>query len=71
MKKKPLDGIRVIELSTFLAVPTCGRILGMLGADVIKIEPVEGEFFRIEAPIFDAGIPCTNEENPIYLNANA
>jgi crotonobetainyl-CoA:carnitine CoA-transferase CaiB-like acyl-CoA transferase len=71
MKKKPLDGIRVIELSTFLAVPTCGRILGMLGADVIKIEPVEGEFFRIEAPIFDAGIPCINEENPIYLNANA
>jgi len=71
MKKNPLDGIRVIDLSTFLAVPTCGRILGMLDADVIKIEPVECEFFRIEAPIFDAGIPCTNEENPIYLNANA
>jgi formyl-CoA transferase len=35
----PLDGLRVIELGTLLAGPFAGRLLGDMGADVIKVEP--------------------------------
>lgn len=71
MDNKPLKGIRVVELSTFMAMPQCGRILSMLGADVIKIEPVTPEFFREGGRALDPDIPCTEEENPVYLNVNA
>jgi formyl-CoA transferase len=35
----PLDGIRVIELGTLIAGPFAGRLLGDMGAEVIKVEP--------------------------------
>ena len=43
MAKGPLDGIKVIEISTFQQGPVAGMRLGDLGADVIKIEPKEGD----------------------------
>jgi crotonobetainyl-CoA:carnitine CoA-transferase CaiB-like acyl-CoA transferase len=43
MPKGPLSGIRVIEISTFQQGPVAGMRLGDLGADVIKIEPKDGD----------------------------
>lgn len=42
----PLDGIRMIEFTHMVMGPTCGMILADLGAEVIKIEPLEGDNTR-------------------------
>lgn len=47
----PLDGIRVLDLSRFIAGPYCAMILGDMGAEVLKIEkPVTGEPARNYQP---------------------
>lgn len=44
--QKILEGIKVVELGTHVAVPYCARELGDMGAEVIKIEPPTGESYR-------------------------
>lgn len=44
--RRPLDGIRVIELGQLIAGPFTGCILAYFGAEVIKIEPPEGDPIR-------------------------
>ena len=43
---KPLDGIRVIEVDSWMAAPSAGAILADLGADVVKVEPLGGDAMR-------------------------
>ncbi|HEX6703274.1 MAG TPA: CaiB/BaiF CoA-transferase family protein [Albitalea sp.] len=42
----PLAGIRVVEFTHMVMGPTCGMILGDLGAEVIKVEPITGDNTR-------------------------
>jgi crotonobetainyl-CoA:carnitine CoA-transferase CaiB-like acyl-CoA transferase len=43
---KPLEGVRVVEMSHMIMGPSCGMFLGFLGAEVIKVEPPEGDKTR-------------------------
>lgn len=67
----PLEGIKVLDLSNFLAASTAGRIMAEWGAQVIKIEPPGGDTYRNNGPYM--GIPIYGrgvEGNPSYDNEN-
>ena len=42
----PLQGMKIVELGHYIAAPFCTRLLADLGAEVIKVEPPEGDPFR-------------------------
>ena len=46
MSSLPLHGIRVVEFCHVVMGPTCGLVLADLGAEVIKVEPLEGDHTR-------------------------
>lgn len=49
----PLEGIRVIDLSRYIAGPLCAQLLGDMGAEVIKVESPQGDEARLSFPRYE------------------
>jgi crotonobetainyl-CoA:carnitine CoA-transferase CaiB-like acyl-CoA transferase len=62
---RPLDGTNVVDVTSSLAGPTATQLLAVLGADVVKVEPLGGDHARAWGPPFLEG------EGAMFLAANA
>lgn len=62
-ERKPLDGIRVFDMTRVLAGPYCTALLADLGAEVIKLEPITGDEYRHVGPFQDG-------ESALFLLTN-
>lgn len=51
----PLAGLRIVEVSSFVATPLCGLTLAQLGAEVIRVEPLVGGPDRTRWPLTEDG----------------
>ncbi|MEG1512257.1 MAG: CoA transferase [Raoultibacter sp.] len=65
---KPLEGIKVVDLTSYLAAPTTGRVLAEWGADVVKVESFGGDPARRQGGVFN--MPFSDDENLAFDFAN-
>lgn len=65
----PLKGIKVVDLTYYVAGPGAAKILSDWGADVIKVEPPKGEPGRMTGVTL--GVPSEDEFNPYFGTYNA
>lgn len=61
---RPLEGIKVLDLTTFVAAPVCARLMADLGAEVLKVEHPNGDGWR-EFGI-NYNVRFSHDENPVY-----
>src|SRR3954466_4204981 len=54
-RSQPLRGLRIVEISSYVATPLSGMTLAQLGADVIRVEPVGGAVDRTRWPLAERG----------------
>jgi len=62
---KPMQGVRVLELTTYVAAPVCGRLLADMGADVIKVERLTGDDWRQTAQSYNR-TQFSDDANPVF-----
>lgn len=67
---KLLEGIKVIEMGTHVAVPKAARLMAEWGAEVIKVENPSGDPYRNTIPTF-WGLPVEDGNAPIWENENS
>lgn len=65
---KPLEGVKVVDLTSYLAAPTTGRLLAEWGAEVVKVESPKGDPARRQAGVFN--MPMSDDENLAFDYAN-
>ena len=66
----PLEGVRVLEVGNFVSAPYCGRLFAGYGADVIKVEPPDGDIARSHGPFKDAKPHPETSALFLYLNTS-
>ena len=66
----PLSGVKVLEFASFIAGPHCGKMLADLGAEVVKIEDLNGDTARHHGPYLHDKVNIETSGMFLYENTN-